>query len=306
MRLAIDAESLISVFNGENGNLEDAVRSSIISVTENILDDYDEKVFLDGSGMSHQWLKRIYDSPDRLRAVSDEELISYGLANTQDLDSNYIGAAFLNGQLLIRGSSSEAALTLARKYGVKVITTDDKVDFKKLDGHNVIRSHTLNSSTKHKHNIIRNYFNQETEVIIYDRYLKESSILLLENVLPHIGANATVSVISEFEKYGVPSKDVKNRLQKAAPRRTINCYYPDFEEQSDKHDRHIHLGQRFQLTFTSGLDCFGSHPTWNNSECDIQVFYLGPDCSTRDYVVADRPALGRSFKIRAFSKNAQS
>lgn len=303
MRLAIDAESLITVFNGENGNMEDAVRSSIIAITENILDDYDEKVFRDGSGMSHLWLKRIYESPDRIRPVTPDELNAYGFRPDTDLDSDYVGAAYVNGQLLVRDTPSDLATNVAKQYGVKIINADSNIDFKHLEGNNTIKSYILNSSTKHKHNIIRNYFSKENNIVIYDRYLKESSIILLENVLANIAPNATVTVISEFEKHCTQTSiDVKNRLLKVAPRRTVNCYYPDFREQADTHDRHIHLGQRFQLTFSSGLDCFGSHPEWNNSECDIQVFYLGPECTVREYSVTDRPRAGRSFKVRAYSK----
>lgn len=305
MRLAIDAESLISVFNGDNGNLEDVIRSSVIAITESILDDYDEKIFRDGSGMTHTWLKRIYESADRMRTVSNEELDMYGFDLTSDLDQNYVGASYINGQLLIRENATTTTTTLAKKYGVKVINKDEKFDFTRLDGNNVIRSHILNSTTKHKHNIIRHYFQQETDIVIYDRYLKESSILLLENVLSNISPTAQVKVISEFEKHGILTPgDVKKRLQKVAPNRNISCYYPDFNELSDKHDRHIHLGQRFQLTFSSGLDCFGSHPEWNNSECDIQVYYLGPTCSTRDYAVVDSSRTGRGFKIQAHSKSS--
>ncbi|MFK7700161.1 hypothetical protein [Pseudomonas caspiana] len=302
--MAIDAESIVAAFSGCNSDLEDALRPSIIAITAGIIDDYDSKISRDGTGMARDWLKRVYDSPSRWRMVNHQELEYYGINPENGLHEEYVGAAYVHGHTLFKFEEFEELLRLAKKYGLKLCTPSSEIDFSSLSGHSIIESYLLNSTTNYKHNIVRKYFNQEKQIIVYDRFFKDSSLTFLENVICDAHDDVSITIISEFEKHSLLTKlETADRLKRIKPKASINCYYPDFKELSDKHDRHIHLGNRLQLTFSSGLDCFGMSPNWNNSECDIQVYYLGPGCSTRVYAVSDNLVSSKKrYQIQAFSK----
>jgi len=304
MRLAIDAEAILSAFSGENLELEDVLRPSILAITNLIIDDYGSKINLDGSGMSKDWLNRIYSTPNRLRIVSDTELSEYSLAEPADLDFHYVGAAYFNGQHLIRDAVSPATAVKAREFGLKLSNTSNKIDIESLCGHKIVAHFSLNSSTSYKHNVLRDFFANETKIVIYDRYIKASSICFFETVIRAAHKNVNVTVISEFDSKGnsmITKEAVRLAIKKIKPHGEINCYYPDFTEMNDKHDRHIHLNSRLQLTFSSGTDCFGLAPEWKNSECDIHVYFLSGDSAVREYPVK-KEIKGGSFVIECFSK----
>ncbi|MCP2226529.1 hypothetical protein OKW12_001938 [Pseudomonas silensiensis] len=304
MRLAIDAEAILAAFSGQNVELEDVLRPSILAITKLIVDDYGSKINLDGSGMSKDWLNRVYSSPQRLRMVSEAELSEYSLAEPEDLECHYIGAAYYNGQHLIRDVASPSTAMKAKQFGLKLSNTSSKIDIESLCGHKIVAHFSLNSSTSYKHNILRDYFANETQVVIYDRYLKASSVCFFETVIRAAHKNVCVTIISEFDSNGnssITKEAVQQSLKKVRPHGTINCYYPNFKEMSDKHDRHIHLNNRLQLTFSSGTDCFGLAPEWNNSECDVQVYFLSGDSAIREYPVK-KEIKGGSLVIKCFSK----
>lgn len=304
MRLAIDAEAILAAFSGQNLDLEDVLRPSILAITTLIMDDYGDKINLDGSGMSKDWLNRIYSTPQRLRIVSDAELSEYSLAEPEDLDCHYIGAAYYNGQYLIRDAASASTAVKAKEFGLKLSNASSKIDIESLCGHKIVAHFSMNSSTSYKHNILRDFFANETQIVIYDRYLKASSVCFLETVIRAAHKNVCVTIISEFDSNGnssITKEIVQQALKKVRPHGTINCYYPNFKEMSDKHDRHIHLNNRLQLTFSSGTDCFGLAPEWNNSECDVHVYFLSGDSAMREYPVK-KEIKGSSIVIKCFSK----
>ncbi|WP_462402120.1 hypothetical protein [Pseudomonas sp. Marseille-QA0332] len=303
MRITIDAESILDAFSGVCQEFEDSIRSSILAITPLIMDDYDKKVLLDGSGFGKEWLNRVYNNPQRVRIVTSEELENYDLPASGCLESHYVGAAYHHGHHMVLGGRNATYAAVSKKYGIRNLVAPLIVDPVNPIGVKIIESHLLNSSTVKKHSIIRDFFHQEKSIIIYDRYLKEASLILLETLLRQVAPSACIKVISEFELHSLyTAEQVCLRLKKIRPHADIECLYPNFNEQSDKHDRHIHLGSRLQISFSSGLDCFGHPPAWVNSECDIHVYYLDADSPVRRYSVKRKPRDRTGFSVKAFSK----
>lgn len=301
MRITIDAESILTAFSGANYDFEDCIRSAILAVTPLIIEDYENKVFPDGSGLGKDWLNRVYGNPAKLRIVTHEELERYNINSDTCLDSNYIGAAYHHGHHAIRGHGTTDYTANAKKYGIRSLSTSSNIS--NSIGVRIIESHLLNSTTSKKHNIIRDFFHQEREVLVYDRYMKDSTLCLLETLLRQTSQSAKITIISEFETHSNhTSTDVCTRIKKIRPSATVRCLYPNFSELSDKHDRHIHLGSRLQISFTSGLDCFGLAPDWKNSECDIHVYYLDNNSPIRLYAVKRKPTDKKGFNVEVYSK----
>ncbi|NBA94997.1 hypothetical protein [Pseudomonas sp. R5(2019)] len=303
MRITIDAESIISAFSGNYHEFEDSIRSAILAITPLIMDDYEAKILLDGSGFGKEWLNRVYGNPVRMRMVTGEELEDYDIPSSGCLESHYVGAAYHHGHHMILGRRNSTYAAVSKKYGIRNLSAPVVVDPSNPIGVRIIESHLLNSATSKKHSIIRDFFHQENSVVVYDRYLKEASLVLLETLLRQVSPCAVINIISEFEANSVyTAEDVCARLKKVRPHADIHCLYPNFKEQSDKHDRHIHLGCRLQISFSSGLDCFGLAPGWNNSECDIHVYYLDSESPVRRYAVKRRPTDKKGFFVEACSK----
>lgn len=305
MRLAIDSEAILSVFSGTNTALEDVLRPSIIGLTNLIIDDYQNKVLSDGSGLGKDWLSRVFSDSSKHRIITDEDMSYYGLDGGHILDDSYLGAAYLNGHHLVRGEITSGFLDKAKRYGVKVSDSSWSVDLERLPGHSLVFSLLMSSATNYNHSVLRPFFSKERRVLIYDRYLKASSLAFFENVLCAANDDVELIIISKFDSCGtstVSRDDVERALKRVRPRSKISCYYPDDKALLDRHDRHIHLGSRLQLSFSSGTDCFGFHPQWNNSECEISVHYLTNSSPVRDYVVLDEPGSRRGKTIQVHAK----
>ncbi|WP_437882883.1 hypothetical protein [Pseudomonas sp. LRF_L74] len=306
MRLTIDADAIADVFSGGNETLADILRPSILGVTDLIIDDYSDKILSDGSGLGKDWLARLFSTQDRLRIVTNKEMADYGLDGSNCLNESYIGAAYMNGHLLIKEDLTSPKLTnKARDYGVTLVDTSWSCSIASMPGNSVIQTLLLNSATSYKHSVIRNYFVAERQVVIYDKFIKDSSVCFFENVIRFACDNVKVTIISNFDKSGastISAKSVKERLLKVKPRAEIACFYSDSKGQDDKHDRHIHLGARLQISFSSGTDCFGLHPEWKNSECEISVHYISAGSPARYYAIKTEGAPRKSMHICVNSK----
>ncbi|MCY1298196.1 hypothetical protein D9M70_476700 [compost metagenome] len=194
----------------------------------------------------------------------------------------------------------------SKTYGLKLFDSDNfNIDYKTIPGNEIIFSLKLNSKTAFQPKSIEDFFCNEREIVVYDRYICERSIELLEQLLKKCHQNFSATIISEFETNRnslFSADDTRRRLKKSFGHATISCYYPNFKELEDKHDRHIYLGQRIQLTFTSGLDCFGRSPEWKNSECDIYAHILDHASVIKEYPIKTTAAGSSRKKIKVTSK----
>jgi hypothetical protein len=305
MRLAVDAEAILSIFSGVNNALEDILRPSILGLTTLIMDDYQSKVLSEGSGFGKDWLNRVFSDASKYRIVTDDEMKHYDLDGATDLDDSYLGAAYLNGHRLIRECVTSDFLEHAKKYGVNVVDSSWSIELGSMPGHSLVFSLLLSSSTNYNHSVLRGFFSKERKIVIYDRYLKDSSLRFFENVLRAAHDDVELVVISKFDQGGaslLSMVEVERVLRKVKPKANISCYYPDDKSQADKHDRHVHLGARLQLSFSSGTDCFGTHPDWNNSECEISVHYLTSASPVRSYAVFKDKMNTRGQSVRVHAK----
>lgn len=306
MRLTIDADAIAAVFSGCNETLADMLRPSILGVTDLIIDDYSNKILADGSGLGKDWLTRLFSTQDRLRIVTNKEMADYGINGSGCLDESYIGAAYMNGHHLIKyDPTTQKISSKAKDYGITLVDTSWTGNIQCMPGNSVIQTLLLNSSTSYKHSEIRKYFSAEKQITIYDKYIKDSSVCFFENVIRFTADNVKIIVISDFDQKGTSSitaRTVKDRLQKIKPKAEITCYYPDNRGQQDRHDRHIHLGSRLQISFSSGTDCFGLHPEWKNSECEISVHYISNKSPSRYYAIKTSVAPQKKMNICVSSK----
>ncbi|WP_296234437.1 hypothetical protein [uncultured Pseudomonas sp.] len=302
MRLSVVADAILHAFSGQNPDLEDILRPSIIGINEKIIDDYDQKILNESTGLGKDWLTRIFSSPDRLCIVDDASLARYDL-NKEDLNDSYIGAAYLNGHNLIIEDKNSPLLSKAKKYGLKIIHCTDKPSIESLDGHVIVHSLQLNSRTTYKHAAIRRFFEKEKQVIIYDKFINDASLCLFESVLKQCDKNVKVILISDFDSKGkstITKKEAERRIKSTRPHADVNCCYPTPKRNSDTHDRHIHLGGRLQISFSKGTDCFGLSPNWKNTECEISVHYLSDKSPTRIYYFTnDISKPGSSIEVRS-------
>lgn len=304
MRIAIDSEAILLAFSGNQAELEDVLRPSILAINEKIIDDYSSKVLRDGAGLGKDWLTRLFGNPQRLRLVSVEEMSTYEIDHSDILQS-YVAAAFFNGHYLISPNKSSDLSASAKAYGVQINDTSCGFDLERLPGNSIVFSALLNSRTTHKHSIIRHFFSREKDVVIYDRYIKESSLCLFENILKHCHPSASITLISDFDRNKsstVTLADAQKRIKKIRPQADVRCFYPDLKNSDDTHDRHMHLGHRLQISFSSGTDCFGLSPNWYNSECEISVHYLSKSSPKRIYHVLSSPATKKAGQITVHSK----
>ncbi|SDT25410.1 hypothetical protein SAMN05216598_4654 [Pseudomonas asplenii] len=304
MRIAIDSEAILFAFSGARAELEDILRPSILAINEKIIDDYSSKVLKDGAGLGKDWLTRLFSTPSRFRLISTEEMQTYELDHS-DVDQSYVAAAFFNGHYLISPNKNQSLIEKAKDYGIQINDTKSPLEIDNMPGNAIIFNALLNSKTTYRHAIIRHFFAKEKNILIYDRYIKNSSLCLFENILKYCHKNADITIISDFDRSAsspITADAAQKRIKKIRPHANVKCYYPDLKNCVDTHDRHIHLGHRLQISFSSGTDCFGLHPKWSNSECEISVHYLSKSSAVRDYYALTSLTSRKPIIIKAYSK----
>jgi hypothetical protein len=206
---------------------------------------------------------------------------------------------------LISPNKSQSLIEKAKDYGIQINDTTSPLDIDKMPGNAIIFNALLNSQTTYKHAIIRHFFANEKSIVIYDRYIKDSSLCLFENILRCCHPNAEITIISDFDRNAsstITADAAQKRIKKIRPHANINCYYPDLKKCVDTHDRHIHLGHRLQISFSSGTDCFGLHPEWSNSECEISVHHLSKSSADRHYYALASSTARKPITINVRSK----
>ncbi|MGG5871543.1 hypothetical protein [Pseudomonas peli] len=280
MRFAIDPSGI--ALSTTNRKLDSAISSSVIALSKEIYEEYVEAVETDGTGFFKDFLAWLISDPENHYKIPND-LISKYFQNSESTEK-YALAAYFNGNKHITGEAEGAKkIDDCKNLGIELI---DAMNFetkkKRNQGTNILDVIDISSATKHDNNLILHYFANETRVVIYDRYLKPASLSLIVSISKKIKKHAELIIISEFNS-GVTSDECIRACKPSTA--TTKTYFPNFSEANEWHDRHIHLGDRLHITFSSGTDCFGTPPMNLNRECQITIYHTAEINELKTYHV---------------------
>jgi hypothetical protein len=238
--------------------------------SQSLLNELDTR--LKQSPFFQQWFQAL-QSKQRIRVVkpTDEAAYSFPAGHTY---LQYLVASFFGHQEHVVSGNAEkyACQTTLQSFGIAVHTVSASETLR-CDP-NPIYGLTLTKETRHSPTLIERYFTNEKKVVIYDRYLHKTAATALAVFSSKMAAHANVAILTTSEKLADHGQACADAMQMANNTLTINLAAADYTTTKEVHDRHIFIGNRYNMRFSSGLDVFGNKicNAFLNDEGSISVY----------------------------------
>ncbi|MDR7107309.1 hypothetical protein [Pseudomonas frederiksbergensis] len=274
MRAVIEKEVLQESFSGALSDIFIAAHSAVLGVTPAIIQEY--LTISDGAGMFQVWFDKVFSTQNNYYLIAPESLTKYQLDSTC-IHSNYIGAAFHHsGPILAKSEVSFSKFTPA-SWGVSII---DAKNYKHVPANNqagakIAEIVSLVPGGNKNPSVLQKYILKENKIFIFDKSINLGGADFICEITKYCSPKCKIIVMSNFSnnsKRGLLSqKELEKHLNAGKFNGTIEVLQADRSTTDKFHDRFLFLGDRFQLSFSSGIDCFGRAPKWTNSDGDITV-----------------------------------
>ncbi|MEB2517384.1 hypothetical protein SOP85_18335 [Pseudomonas sp. YuFO20] len=274
MRAVIEKKVLQDSFSGALSDIFITAHSAVLGVTPAIIQEY--LSISDGAGMFKEWFDKTFSTQNNYYFIAPESLSKYHL-NVACIHSNYIGAAFHNSGPIIADSATPFNVLSPSSWGVSIV---DAKSYKHSTvanqaGSKVAEIISLVPAGNVEPAILKKYLLKENKILIFDKSINLSGADFICEITKFVAPKCKIIVMSNFSgsvNRGLLSRqDLEVYLNKGKVNGTIEVLQADKATIGKFHDRFMFLGDRFQLTFSSGVDCFGRTPTWVNSDADITV-----------------------------------
>lgn len=176
-------------------------------------------------------------------------------------DSHHYGVAgyFSGGHLFADGVSPSCLDCVSlRELGVVVqdVAAGPAAD---IPGDNPVFTAVLKNGGDVDFAVLDRFIAPEEHVIVYDKYIKESGMQLIEYIASGLNAGARLDVRTTSlggSKCKAPA-EILLRIGACNPGLQTTCKLVSIDFRRKAHDRYVFFGARLQAVFTAGLDCFG-------------------------------------------------
>lgn len=257
MKTAVQSEALAAIFNGQcDAIMMGAVLSSKISVTPRVLEQYDQEL---GSNLQFQaWFTSACNGRLSLNLPS---LSPHSVKAVDSVTDGYGTASYFGGSNLVAhfpDLSAPAALGF-ESIGTRVISVTKRVDFP-IEGDNPVFTIGTESNGALDFDVLDRFLVPEESIVIYDKFINDTSIQLLEHIAKKLRVGASMRVFHTVQPGGrnlLHTSDIYTRLSAANSDITVECKQCSLQFKRLEHDRYVFLGNRLQIVFSAGLDCFG-------------------------------------------------
>ena len=260
MKTAIHHLTLKEIITGNlSQRISNTALSSRVSVTPRIVEKYHQN--LSGSPLFTSWFTSmmaerridIYSPAKSPRNVSqsDTHTDEYGTAC-------YFGGSNI---LAARTDFDAVGFDAMQKIGARFIFTDTPLPTI-LPGENPFLVINTKTGGSEDFSILNQFVRPEDCITIYDKFINDISIELIEHLAKQLTDNSSLRIF-----HFIPNRAGRNllstqqiNLRIAAANPGINLLVKECSAQfaKDNHDRYMFLGNRCQINFSAGMDCFGS------------------------------------------------
>lgn len=257
MKTAVRWEALAAIFDGKcDLVMTSAILSSKISVTPKILEHYEQNL-----GSNHQfqtWFSSVCNGRISLHLSSSSPS---GVRAVDAATDGYGAAAYFGGSNLVAylPELSAASTQGLESIGTRLISVTQRVDFP-LEGDNPVFTIGTATNGTLDFDVLDRFLLPEESIVIYDKFINETSIQLLQHIAAKLKANASMRVFHTLPPGNtnlLSTADILARLTSSNGSITIECKQCSPQFKRLEHDRYIFLGNRLQIVFSAGLDCFG-------------------------------------------------
>lgn len=274
MRAVIEKEVLQEVFSGAFSEIFITAHSAVLGVTPAIISEYLN--ISDGAGMFKEWFDKTFSTQNNYFLVSPDSLSKYQL-DVKCLQSNYVGAAYHNSGPIIAESANTFNRLAPCSWGVPIVSAKD---YKFQVGANqagakVAEIISLNPKSAKSPEILKKYLLKENRIFIFDKSINFSGADFICEITKYCAPECKIVVMSNFngsaDRGLMPLLDLQKYINNRKVNGTVEVLQASRETVGRYHDRFMFLGDRFQISFSSGVDCFGRPPSWVNSDGDITI-----------------------------------
>jgi hypothetical protein len=256
VRAAVQWQALAAIFDGHCDPVTmSVVLCSKISVTSNVLSLYEQNL---GSNLLFQaWFASASQgrfslhlpalSPGKVQAI-DPVSDGYGTAT-------YFGCSSLFAHLPDVSIATEQGL---ERIGTRIISVGKRIDFS-IEGDNPVFTIGTESRGTLDFDCLTRFLLPEENIVVYDKFINDKSIQLLEHIARTLTTGSTIRIFHTFRAGSslLDTPEIHARLVAANGAITVECKKVSNDFKKLEHDRYIFLGNRLQLVFSAGLDCFG-------------------------------------------------
>lgn len=298
MRAVIEKEVLQESFSGALSDIFVAANSAVLGVTPAIIQEY--LSISDCAGMFQIWFDKVFSTQSNYCLISPEGLAKYQL-DASCIHSNYLGAAFYHsGPIIVKTDAPFKALS-PDLWGVTVVDMDD---FAYSPGANQAGSKiaeivSLIPEVSKKPDVLKTYFLKENRILVFDKSINLCGADLICELTRFCSPKCKIVVVSNFvncNKRGLLNQqELQKYLNGNKQNGTIEVLQADRMTLDKYHDRFMFLGDRFQLTFSSGLDCFGRSPSWKNTDGDVTVHCV----HNSNYAMEFKTTVHKDYKLKS-------
>lgn len=257
MKLAIHTQALQEIFDFKcdpiTGN---SILSSKISITPLSLNKY--HAALGSNIVFQQWFLAL-NAAKRL-SIHLPQTAPASVRAIDPLTDDFGSAAYFGGSNLVAENThlSPGAPQALSSIGVNVISAKKKINGT-VHGDNPFFAIALLNCGAENFSLLDRFVKPEENIVVYDKYINNESVELLMHIANIMPAGSSLKIFHSI-KTGhnlLTSAVIKNRVQLANPLVTVTCKQCPHTFTKAEHDRYIFLGNRIQIIFTVGLDCFG-------------------------------------------------
>jgi hypothetical protein len=284
MQCAAHPLALQEIFQSGVGTMAKyAVLCSVIRASTNILSEYNE--LLGQNQFFQAWIVDMHSS-GRLLMLNPNQTIPSKILAQPEYILDYVAASyFCGGHLFLANSMHNQQLlqTLA-SCGVRAFTPTVGLP-QNIPGDNPIEVIRLDANSGLGLDVLDGYISHEDEIIVYDKYINQTSLELLCHIATKLQTGSSLHVYTKREIRRRPSLPTINQIESALassnPAITSTCQEASTTFLSQTHDRYIFCGHRLQIVFSAGIDSIGPLDTVTgrrkNKMSEILIYTV--DCS---------------------------
>lgn len=257
MKIAIHHNALKKIIKGEIDQfIINFALSSKISMTPPILAAYHS--LLSDNPIFTAWFSNA-QVHKRINIVSRSDSPNL-VKNADAICEDYGTASYFAGSNLLL---SHGDFNLNSIEALKSIGTNFIYDTTPLpnDIHGDNPFHIINTKTHGTINFdcLNSFILPEEQIVIYDRYINNISIELIQYVAKNLKPNSKLHIYHSDKQNNnlLSSHQILQATASANHQITVTCQHATKKFTREHHDRYIFFGNRCQANFSAGLDCFG-------------------------------------------------
>ncbi len=214
------------------------------------------------------WFAYIHDT-GRMRLIPAGEVAQFHFPAC--VDQEYLIAGFFAAQRHLRAHVLPAAAVAEfRRFGVQVhdISSPLRIPF----GSGPIKDIVLSPTTAYSPDVVAECFLGERSVVVYDKYINRDSMDVLGRFVRCLCKGATVTILTTDMSIAAAIEGRRRIAGENPDLGEFRVKKVDRRTASNSHERHVVVGRRYHLHFTSGLDVFGTCSSGRYQNRDGRIY----------------------------------